>query len=56
MKKIRNIDLWSVRPAGLQPAVTTARSGPDSGVQLRWAHKAEPYVPFAGSSSVKTLR
>ncbi len=25
MKEIRNIDLWSVRPAGLQPATDTAR-------------------------------
>src|SRR5438094_8252368 len=36
----RNTGRWLVRPAGVLPA------GPEiSGVQLRWAHRLEVYVP-----------
>jgi hypothetical protein len=43
-----NIDLQSVRPAGLQPAEfppELARATLNSGVQLRWAHRPQAYVP-----------
>lgn len=38
---VRNIDLQSVRPAGLELAETL-----DSGQYVLWAHRAEPYVPM----------
>ena len=46
---IRNIDFQSVRPAGLQPAGTVkarANGFGESGVQLRWAHRPQAYVPL----------
>jgi hypothetical protein len=54
MNKMWNIDLWSVRPAGFKPAaIVPSQCAADSGVQLRWAHRAEPYVPLAELATSK---
>ena len=49
----RNIGLWPVRPAGLQPAASPTQSAwrvqyTISGVQLRWAHRLQVCVPRTG--------
>jgi hypothetical protein len=46
----RNIDLQSVRPADLKPAES------DSGENLRWAHRAQPYVPSLANRSVSSVK
>jgi hypothetical protein len=54
MKNGSNIDLWSVRPAGLTPAEGAAAVSytANSGVQLPWAHRGEPYVSIVRLGSL----